>query len=403
MRFSLKNSLLTSLLLLSSLLFCLVVAELGLRLADFSFYWPLSRSPDHITGWSAKPGTTGWQRLEGAGLVEINEDGFRDVFHTENSPMDVFRIAVVGDSFTEAVQVPLDKIYWSKLEKLLPQCAPANAAKKIEILGFGVSGYSTAQELLVIEKRIWKYQPDLVILGFFTGNDLLENSRALGGDAMRPVFELKDGVLQKNMDFLQSQEYIAKNSLFGRFKLGVMSRFRLAQAIALAHHKFLLLSEISESKNMQINDVQTEPGIDVKIYAPPTDEKWHSTWEITEALLKRIHEEVKKHGAKFLLVTMTNGAQVHPNSEFREYFKKRLNIPNLFYADERIKQIGIKHGFPVLNLAIDLQKFASQTGVWLHGFKNSAKGIGHWNENGHLIAGQRIASYLCYNHELLTK
>ncbi|MBF0195907.1 MAG: SGNH/GDSL hydrolase family protein, partial [Magnetococcales bacterium] len=297
----------------------------------------------------------------------------------------------------------LDKSYWRILEKLLSQCAPNKESKNIEILGFGVSGYSTAQELLVLENRVWKYKPDLIILGFFTGNDLLENSRELGGDAMQPVFDLKNGVLHKNMDFLQSQEYLDKSSLFGRFKLAVLRSSRLAQAIALAHHKYRLLKEVKDNKEKPVNNVQTEPGIDVKIYAPPSDPKWHATWELTEALLKKMHSEVEKHGAKFLVVTLTTGAQVHPNSDFREYFKKRLGIPNLFYADERIKQIGIEDGFPVLNLAGDLQKFASQNRVWLHGFKNSAKGIGHWNENGHLIAGQRIASYLCYNHDLITK
>ncbi|MBF0380121.1 MAG: SGNH/GDSL hydrolase family protein [Magnetococcales bacterium] len=403
MQQSSTNALFTSILVIASIFICLVVAELGLRLVDFSFYWPQSRSPDPITGWSAKPGTKGWQRIEGAGYVEINSDGWRDVDHSIKPKKGSYRIAVIGDSFTEAVQIDLDDSYWRLLEKLLPQCVPAIAKKDFEIIGFGVSGYSTAQELLVLENRVWKYQPDLIVLGFFTGNDLLENSRVLGGDAMRPVFDIKNGVLHKNMDFLTSPEYLAKSSMFGRFEMWVLGSFRLAQAVALAHYKYRLLSEISKSNNSPVNSVQTEPGIDVAIYAPPIDKKWRDTWELTEALLKRMYEEVENHGAKFLLVTMTNGAQVHPYREFREQFKKNLNIPNLFYADERIKQIGIKYGFDVLNLGADLQRFASETGVWLHGFKNSAKGIGHWNENGHLIASQRIASYLCYNHDLITK
>jgi hypothetical protein len=400
MRFTFKHGLFSFLLVLASLMFSLVVAELGLRLADFSYYWPIARSPDPLTGWSAKPGTTGWQRLEGSAFVRINADGWRDISHSLTPSTGHFRIAVLGDSFTEAVQVPLEKSYWRTLETLLPQCAPPAIKNKIEILGFGISGYSTAQELLVLENRLWKYQPDLIILAFFTGNDLVENSRSLGKDDMRPYFNLQDGVLRQNREFLQSQEYQSKSHGMGKLFFTILTNSRLFQAFSLAKYQLQIGTKVVKQESAA---GPTEPGVDVQIYKAPTTEQWRSAWETTEALINRMHVGIKKNQAKFLLVTLTNGAQVHPNPAFRAYFQQQLQVPNLFYADERIRKLGLASGFLVLNLAQDFQKFATKNGVWLHGFKNSTMGIGHWNEDGHLLAGQRIASFLCYNTELISK
>ncbi|MBF0357801.1 MAG: SGNH/GDSL hydrolase family protein [Magnetococcales bacterium] len=398
-----KSGLLTSLLLISALIFSLALAELGLRVTDFSYYWSLARYPDPITGWSAKPGTTGWQRLEGDAYVEINGDGWRDVVHTIKPEPGIFRIAFIGDSFTEAVQIPLEQSYWRLLEGMLPNCPTPGVQKKIEILGFAVSGYSTAQEMLVLENKVWKYQPDLIVLAFFSGNDLIENSQVLGGDAMRPVFTLEGGELKQNMNFLQSAEYQTTKSWLGRVKWSLITNSRLVQAITLAMHRLQIASKVAKHDETAISNIKDEPGVDVRVYSPPTTKEWQSSWKTTEAILERMHLEVAEHQAKFLVITLTTGAQVHPNQAFREQFKKQLNIPNLFYADERIRQIGNRVGFPVLNLAKDFQQFATNTGIWLHGFKNSGKGVGHWNQNGHRLAAERIASYLCNNSELFVK
>jgi len=53
---------------------------------------------------------------------------------------------VLGDSFTEALQVPLEKAFWSVLERKLQEC-PQAASSKVEVLSFGVSGFSTAARI----------------------------------------------------------------------------------------------------------------------------------------------------------------------------------------------------------------------------------------------------------------
>ncbi len=54
-------------------------------------------------------------------------------------------------------------------------------------MNFGCDGYGTAQELITLRQRVWRYAPDVVVLAVFTGNDIRNNSVILEGDKRRPV------------------------------------------------------------------------------------------------------------------------------------------------------------------------------------------------------------------------
>jgi hypothetical protein len=49
----------------------------------------------------------------------------------------------------------------------------------VEVIGMGVAGYGTLQEFLVFRDIGYLYDPDLVLVGFFDGNDLMNNSQEL--------------------------------------------------------------------------------------------------------------------------------------------------------------------------------------------------------------------------------
>ena len=59
-----------------------------------------------------------------------------------------------------------------------------------------------------------------------------------------------------------------------------------------------------------------------------------------------------------------------------------------------IKALGTREGIPVITLAPDLQAFAQQNNVFLHGFGENI-GNGHWNVAGNRVAGELIAKKLC--------
>src|SRR6185295_3778210 len=97
-----------------------LIAEVGLRLSGYSY--PEFYQLDNSRGYSLRPGMEGWYRKEGRSYVRINSDGLRDREHAKTKPADTLRIAILGDSYAEALQVPQEQAFWSVLENRLQGC-----------------------------------------------------------------------------------------------------------------------------------------------------------------------------------------------------------------------------------------------------------------------------------------
>ena len=68
------------------------------------------------------------------------------------------------------------------LEKTLPkqlELIGKNEGVDLEVINLGVGGYGTLQEYLVFQEFGQKFEPDLVLLGFYIRNDVQNNSLAL--------------------------------------------------------------------------------------------------------------------------------------------------------------------------------------------------------------------------------
>jgi hypothetical protein len=191
---------------LGGILVGLLIAELCLRLSGFTYFNPYMVDPD--VGYSLRPGVEGWWQREGLTYIKINSQGFRDREHTIEKPPGSLRIAILGDSLAEAFQVPLEKAFWSVMERKLQEC-PQTEKRKVEILNFGISTFSTARELILLQKRVWQYSPDLIVLLVTTGNDIRDNSPTLNNYAGLPLpyFVFRDGKLVLDDSLLAARNH----------------------------------------------------------------------------------------------------------------------------------------------------------------------------------------------------
>src|SRR5690349_6428314 len=178
-----RNRFLNITLLVASVVFTLLFLEITLHVSGFSY--PLLHRPDDRLGLRLRENAEGWSGLEGGAFVKINSAGFRDRERQVLKPSGVFRIAVLGDSYTDGLQVDLDKTFPALLEQRLNACNEFGS-KTVEVLNFGVDGYGTAQELLTYRYFAAKYSPDVVLLAFFAENDVRNNSRDLEPEKLRP-------------------------------------------------------------------------------------------------------------------------------------------------------------------------------------------------------------------------
>lgn len=128
----------------------------------------LSRPGSDLPGfYEPKPDTVNEITPEWLGkkvIHNINHDGLRDMDDYEiDKPDNVFRIAVMGDSFTYGLFVGDDEVYPEKLERILNNPKSCNSDRKIEVVNFGVPGYDLEMSAYRYFFRIKNYSPDLIV------------------------------------------------------------------------------------------------------------------------------------------------------------------------------------------------------------------------------------------------
>lgn len=387
----------TGLVVLAGMLFGLVIGEVGLR--ELHFSEPIWYQPDAQLGWSLRPGAQGWFTKEGRAYVRVNAAGFRDRIHDVAKPRGVYRVAVLGDSYPEAMQVDFKSTFWWQLQQNLEKCA-VPAGKQVEVMNFGVSGYGTAQEYLVLKSTAARYQPDLVLLAFTNGNDLRNNSAELESEDGRPFYRLAGDGLRLDDSFAASPQFAQRSSpWFARFR-AASDRLRVLQLVHVVRNSLAGWRSVGIA---HANTVRTgpkplpgvEPGTDVSVFAPPRDAAWTDAWTVTERILSKMNDFAFHHHSRLAVVTVTDGAQVNPDATVRKNLQDALGVKDLFYIERRMEGLGKREGFEVIPLAEEMQKRAEADGVYFHGFKNFGMGIGHWNEDGHRVAAELIARRLC--------
>jgi len=376
---------------LSLTLLAILISEIGLRTAGVS-YPNFFRSDEH-TGFSLRPGAAGWYRGEGEAYVRINSQGLRDREHNTTKPGNTLRIAVLGDSIAEARQVALKDTFWAVLERDLKTC-PGLGGRDAETINFGVSGYGTAQELITLRRRVWDYSPDIVVLAFLTDNDISDNFRPLGSDPRRPYFIYENGSLALDSSFRDEAAYRASRTALGKLFYWAVGYSRVLQLFNEVKNRIRSNAIYRSQTGEKFQVPSTRPELSDLVYFEPGDLLWKEAWRVTEGLIVLTRNEVTQRGADFLVVTLTNPIQVYPDASVRKRFMQRAGLVDLFYPDRRIKALGLREDFSVLNLAEDFQLYAEQHKVFLHGFEPNPGG-GHWNKEGHRLAGKTIAERLC--------
>jgi hypothetical protein len=110
---------------------------------------------------------------DGSWKFTTNSKGLRDTREFAYAkPQGMLRVLALGDSHTQGYEVRQEATYAAVLERYL-----ARQGVRAEVLNAGVSGFSTAEELVYLENEGHKYQPDVVVLGFYA-NDFEDNMKA---------------------------------------------------------------------------------------------------------------------------------------------------------------------------------------------------------------------------------
>ena len=404
-----------------SLVVSLLLLEAAVRLLHLAppaespgWFW---RSPDPVTGWSLQPGAHGrWfnQRYEYDVNVTINSQGLRDVERpTVEKPANTFRILLLGDSYVEGLRVPLEQSFGKVLEAKLN--AGASAGQRFEVIPAGVSGWGTDQQLLWFRKYGVTYQPDLVLLAFFPGNDFENNAEALEvanmGRVMKPFFRLENGELALSYYPFDPAQVLRTQAQTERDSSATDDPPDTARAKWLRQHSALvrlimpMLATATPGLSRKLvqwrfiepgqaaDDVPTDyVPVAYGVYHQPAAAEWEQSFALTEALLRELQREVTTAGATFAIVSTTAQEQVYPD-RWQQQLEQNPTMQRASWDTEQpnrvLRQIANSLDVPYLDLLPIFRDHAQDSQPPLHLTHD-----GHWNPAGERLAGESLVEFL---------
>ena len=363
-----------------SIVFSLTIAEIVLRT-----FLPLDpdvgaqhRIPHPVLGWRLKPKATySREMLTSTIRVTHNSQGWRDVEHRLQKPDGVFRVLVLGDSFMEAAEVPLEQAFARQLER-----RAGIAGFDIEVMSMAVGGYGTLQEYLVFEQFGKQYAPDLVILAFYAINDVSANGEERHNARVRPHLDPGNPaqwqIVPVDYDYLQ-RHFLERSTRHKNWA-----------------NRFVLIRLVNEALRppRRLHD-----HIGVSYCKEPA--VYTQAWQTTARILNRLQTEVLSIGSQ--LVVFTVPAMVEVDLYHMQEILSQTPHPEQFCLEsapgnQRLNQILASREIEFIDLLPAFRKASREDGLRLYPLDDA-----HWNAAGHALAAERVLAELIARKLLGTK
>ena len=316
--------------------------------------------------------------------IKYNSQGFRD---KEFEPGAGFKIAILGDSFMEAIEVPVDLDTASILSKLLGS----------RTLNTGTNNYGTTHELFVYKTFLKPLRPQIVLLFFYPGNDAKDNSceltRLYHDPISGPCGYISDNKVVWNNVFDQRDNVRGQS----RLKKFLRQNCRLC-LLGYRVLKFDLWHKYRDGKiPFLYNTFRANP-------PNPIKKPWEEGWKITTEAILELNSEVKSTGGRLFIVTVPEFFAVVP--DWKKSFKQATGVdkpPEDFdplLAEKRLESIGKQHGIGVLNLAPHFNDYRVKFDLKDPYFWYLCDA--HWSPLGHFLAANWVAKMLLDNNAIPT-
>jgi hypothetical protein len=248
----------------------------------------------------------------------------------------------------------------------------------------GVGGFGTGQEWLYYREEGYRYDPDLVVVVFFIGNDVRNNSPKLDNDARlrtEPYFAPgPDGELTRldvsakgkppSAGPLDSIKPALRSSLlYNVFETGVLEK----------------LGQDDESEDIYTWSRNEE------IYQARSSRDWDEAWAVTGSELAALKADVEAHGARMVLVAAPTDLQVRTDDWERLLRSKRFQPKDydLEKPNRLLSEIASRLRVPLIDLLPEFRRAEAESSTGLFFRQNR-----HWTPDGHAVAARVIGDGL---------
>jgi len=175
--------------------------------------------------------------------VETDQYGFRSYGNLFSNKLKIF---FIGDSFTEEIYVSNDKIFHGIIR---------NTLKDVEVFAYGVSGYGSLQEFMVLDEFIDKIKPDVIIWQFYK-NDFRDNDYNLdiqkslyNNGIPRPYLDL-EGKITYQYPKYDNLFFVLPEPFSENIRLLKILNQELGRIINIIYKEKMTLDEVVQSPDM---------------------------------------------------------------------------------------------------------------------------------------------------------
>ncbi len=253
-----------------------------------------------------------------------------------------------------------EETYAQVLERRL---AAGDPSQVYEVINAGVPGYNTQQALTYLRDSGLALAPDLVVLGFYIGNDIHDNFNV-------PAVSVRDGFLHE-----------------GAPASGFLPR-PLRNYLARTSHLYKLLWPYQRQLFDRSKQVRQQQRL--AIYAvSPADRDTEALWGATRQQVEALADLTRREGLPLVMVVIPELIQVDAQ-QWQATIRPTASSGVTYWAERpnrRMMQLCREFDLPVLDLLPVLVPAASGEPLYI-------KLDGHWTRRGNAAAAMAIYAYL---------
>jgi len=292
----------------------------------------------------------------------INADGWNSGHSGYLKPRtpDIERIAIIGDSYVEAFQVPFDQSLAERLEDKLVE-----AGRPTEVYRFGISGAPLSQYLHMLEREVLAYRPDKVAI-LLVHNDFDESFRFAAGRYTSSYRKLRieNGSVTGHVEpqaYRGAYEPLTQTASF-RY-------LRLRQGLSLGPvRQFLLGGQTGQdyAANISIRSVLAERGnIEIAV----------------DYVMQRFSDLAREHGVEIVLLMDADRGAIYGRA-------REDRIGGVLALNELARAAAERHGLGFIDLHPVFKDDYRRNRLQFE-----YKRDWHWNRHAHELAAETLARW----------
>ena len=289
--------------------------------------------------------------------LQTNSLGFRDTEHAKQKQQGVIRVLLAGDSFTDGDGVAVEDNYPSVMRRALEE-----DSARWEVINVSVPGYGPVETALTVSEYASQYKPDLIIFGFYLGNDL--------ADAMKTRDEkLREiGLIHDTVPLFPLNRWLWHNS-----NLYVL----LQNTVSVLREK------------VRGGPTRRQLGLTgVRYFETSAPQVFNRGWRETVKALANMKQIAGSVGSDFIAALFPLASQVTP-SQFLKYVPRELNLRDTTRYDLDWLQRSLHQKLDSLEIA-----YTDLTPVFRDAKEQplfNALADHHPNKDGYRLIGETVA------------